>query len=290
MSLAKKAIRTMLAPLRGLGLRRFSIVRRALGALKENITTAHGHIMYLDPSDFAVSEEISTGGYEAGEVEIVRALVRASDTVLDVGANIGYFTILCSSIAKDGRVYSFEPSQQTFSFLKRNIESNHFANAQAHQIAIGDREGEAMLYINQFNKGDNRLYDSFGATGVNVRIRTLDSVLPPGTRVDLIKMDIQGYETHALRGAQRVLSESPDVIMLIEFWPKGLARAGSSAGELLTRLRSEGFTWALIDEDAPTARRILDTDLVAKYPPQHDAYGNLLCWKNRQPPASVLRP
>jgi FkbM family methyltransferase len=284
---AHKIINIVLRPLKGLGLRRFSIVRKILGFLKQNTAVVRGHKIYLNPSDFAVSEEISAGGYESMEMSIILKLVRETDTVVDLGANIGYFTVLFCDVARAGTVYAFEPSHETFGYLKKNIESNGFHNASLHETAIGDRDGEAQLFINEYNKGDNRVYPSFGAQGVSIRMSTLDSIIPTHTKVDFIKMDIQGFEVHALKGMQRTLRENHDLYMLVECWPKGLKRAGNSALELIGEIESLGFSWCMIDDEKNELRAVSKEHIVEKFPADKDDYANLLCWRGRALPDSL---
>ncbi|MDP3645460.1 MAG: FkbM family methyltransferase [bacterium] len=243
-------------------------------------------MIYLDPADFAVSEEISAGGYEADEVELVTRLIRPTDTVIDIGANIGYFTVLFCDVAREGTVHSFEPSPKTCSFLRKNIESNGFKNAHVYEMAVGDRDGHAQIFINEYNKGDNRLYPSFGAKGVDIRVAMLDSVIPPDTKVDFIKMDTQGYEVYALRGMRRVVRDSPDLRMIVECWPKGLKKAGSSIEEFFSELENAGFSWRIID--GGELRTVSKEAFIAKFPTEKDDYANLLCWRGKKLPHSVV--
>ena len=286
--LAHKILHTMLRPLRGLGLRRFSIVRRALGAIKQNTAVVHGHKIYLDPADFAVSEEVSSGEYEPVETAVIKKLIRPTDTIIDLGANIGCFTILFCDLVPDGHVYAFEPSPRTFDFLQKNIQSNGFKNADLQKIAVGDHDGDAQLFINEYNKGDNRVYQSFGIPGITIRMSTLDSALPSGTKVDMIKMDIQGFEVRALRGMQRVLRENHALYIIAEWWPKGLRRAGNSADEFLTLIESLGFSWCMIDDEKKELRTISREKLIERFPPEKDDYVNLLCWRGKALPDSML--
>ncbi len=285
--IAHKILFTLLRPLRGLGLRRFSIVRKILGSLKENIAIVRGHTMYLDPADFAVSEEISKGDYESSEVSVVTKLIKPTDTILDLGANIGYFTMLFSDLASSGNVHAFEPSPRTFGFLQKNISANGMKNVVLHETAVGEHDGEADLYINEYNRGDNRVYPSFNAKGVRIRMSKVDSIIPSNTKVDMIKIDIQGFEVHALRGMERVLRENPALYMLVECWPKGLQKAGSSVEALFSVLESEGFSWCFIDDEKQALRRVEKEEIVKKFPADQDAYANLLCWKGKALPESI---
>ena len=282
-------VETALRPLRGLGFRKFAFVRWVLGALKPRRAIVRGRTMFLDPTDFVVSEEISRGEYEQMETNTILKLVQPSDTIIDLGANIGYYTILFCDAARAGRVHAFEPAPQTFGFLQKNIQWNGLKNASLYQIAIGERDGEAELFINGFNKGDNRLYESFGTKGVPVRVSKLDSVIPPGTKVDLIKMDIQGFEVHALRGMQRILHENHDLYIVAECYPKGLRRTGTPVEDFFALLEDNGFSWCMMDDETGELRALSKEKFIERFPSNTDAYANLLLWRGKRLPKEIRR-
>jgi FkbM family methyltransferase len=138
-------------------------------------------------------------------------------------------------------VYAFEPAPETFALLKKNIAANNCTNVEPYECALSDSSGTTFLWLNEENHGDNRLV---AEGSLAVAIRRLDDVIPPGTRVDFIKIDTQGAETKVLRGAKRVLDESLGLKMLIEYWPYGLAQGGSSGEELLSVLEKHDFAFA----------------------------------------------
>lgn len=279
----QKVILRALAPLRGLGLRKYALVRGVLGALKPNQAVVLGQPFYLDPTDFSVSKEISDGDYEALEIETAKNMIRRADTIVDIGANIGYFTVHFCEWAPLGHVYAFEPNAPTFAILKKNVETRRFKNVSLYQAGLDTEEGSGTLYVNQYNKGDNRAYPSFGAEGIGIKMTTLDAVIPVGKVVDLIKIDIQGYEVRALFGMKRVLSESPNLKMLVECSPKLLRRAGSSAEEFFSLLEENDMSWNMFDNASHHLVAISKQEYIDRFPAEKDDYGNLLCWKGGMP-------
>ena len=115
---------------------------------------------------------------------------------------------------------------------------------QLNPVAVSDQTGESVLYVSDDLNVDHRAYPTEGEPRRTVSIQStrLDDYFGPGERVDLIKLDIQGYELHALRGAERVLADNPNVKLLLEFWPYGLSKAGTSAQSLISYLKESGFS------------------------------------------------
>ena len=132
--------------------------------------------------------------------------------------------------------------------MQKTVESNAARNRQAHVIvsdlAASDHRGTVTLYRNPQNKGDNRIYpDPLLQEARVVPTDTLDNI----TRrhgietVQFLKIDVQGAEAKVLGGAQRLLRNSADCVLMTEFWPYGLSSAGSDALGYLESLRELGF-------------------------------------------------
>ena len=98
-----------------------------------------------------------------------------------------------------------------------------------------------MLYVSNKLNVDHRAYatEGNGRRALQIEMVALDDYFKPGQRVDLLKLDIQGYELHALQGAKRIVTENREIKLLLEFWPYGLKQAGVNWGELIEML--EGF-------------------------------------------------
>jgi hypothetical protein len=109
---------------------------------------------------------------------------------------------------------------------------------------VGECSGKSKLYVSDKLNVDHRTYATEGdfRCAVPIDIVALDDYFKPGQRVDLIKMDIQGYELHALRGTNRVLADNPAAKLLLEFWPYGLEQAGANWLELIDTLRLKNMS------------------------------------------------
>jgi len=184
---------------------------------------------------------------DRAERQLLKKILFRGAVTVDVGANIGiYSEFLSRCVGPTGLVHSFEPSPENFRLL--STATRHLSNVRLTQAAVGERSGKCKLYISDKLNVDHRAYKADGDSRrtIPAEMVALDDYFEPGQRVDLIKMDIQGYELHALRGAQRVLQENPDINLLLEFWPAGLAQAGVSWEGLVGTLEGLNMDLTLV--------------------------------------------
>jgi len=179
---------------------------------------------------------------DRAERQLLKRTLSAGDVVVDAGANIGiYSQFLSHRVGRTGVVHSFEPSPENFRRLQS--ATRKLANVRLSQAAVGERSGQSKLYLSAKLNVDHRTYTTGGDLrhAIPIEMVALDDYFEPGQRVDLIKLDIQGYELNALRGTNRVLQENPDIQLLFEFWPYGLKQAGATWVELIDALRAENM-------------------------------------------------
>lgn len=245
-----------------------------------------GHRMVLhDPARdrFIAPSLLRAGCFEPFQTELVVNEVRPGDTALDLGAHVGYYTLLLARlVGPRGQVVAFEPDPDNFALLRRNVELNGYGNVELVNAAVSDRPGRCRLFRSADNAGDHRLHDSPGEPrpGVEVGVVTADDVLRGrADGVDFVKVDVQGSEGAALDGMAGVLARSPRVKMMVEFWPAGLARSGYGADRLSGRLASLGFRLYEVDEAALIVRRADPRELIARFPASGEGFTNLLCVK-----------
>lgn len=176
------------------------------------------------------------------ERKFLRRTLSPGDVAVDVGANIGIYTQLLSRwVGPTGLVHSFEPSPENFGRLKS--ATRKLGNVRLSHAAVGESSRRTTLYVSDKLNVDHRAYLPEGNSRhtVPIEMMALDDYFEPGQRVDLIKMDIQGYELHALRGASRVLADNPSANLLLEFWPYGLKQAGANWNDLIATLKSKNM-------------------------------------------------
>jgi len=209
--------------------------------------------------------------WEAFETVVVRALLATGETFIDLGANIGWYTIVgCLTVGRKGRVYAFEPDPKNFALLRQNVALNRLRRATLVPRAVSDRRGEALLHLSPENMGDHRLYDSKdGRAAVRVQVTSLDAYFGAITRsrvaVSLIKIDTQGSEARILTGFQRLHCRNAGrIALIVEFCPYGLTTSGSAPAQLLNCLRGLACDCFLIDELSCSLRAITPDVLAAR--------------------------
>ncbi|MGH7982090.1 MAG: FkbM family methyltransferase [Candidatus Udaeobacter sp.] len=186
----------------------------------------------------------------------MKRVLSVRDVVVDAGANIGvYSQFLARCVGATGIVHSFEPSPENFKHLQS--ATRKLANVRLSQAALGECSRRSRLYLSDKLNVDHRTYatEEDSRRTVPIDIIALDDYFKPGQRVDLIKMDIQGYELHALRGANRVLADNPSAKVLLEFWPYGLKQAGANWIELIATLESKNMAVHRITKRGPVPLR-----------------------------------
>lgn len=177
------------------------------------------------------------------ERQLLRQILIPGNVAVDAGANIGiYSQFLARCVGPAGVVYSFEPAPENFERLR--AAARGFPNMHILQAAVGERSGKAELYLSDTLNVDHRTYvtHNFARRALQIEMVALDDYFSTDQRVDLIKMDIQGYELHALRGAGRVLADNPAAKLLLELWPYGLKQAGTNWVELIDALTRKNMT------------------------------------------------
>jgi FkbM family methyltransferase len=176
------------------------------------------------------------------ERQVLRRRVSTGMQVVDIGANLGLYSLLLAQLAgPEGRVFAFEPEPSLFRVLRHNCRRSGLTNLRLFNQALGDRAGRVGFYRSVFNSGDNRLGGlGWKGEGVEVEMVRLDDALPV-RRIDFIKMDVQGYEMRVLRGMEEVMRASPGLEIYFEFWPAGLRAAGTDPEEVFAHLHDRGF-------------------------------------------------
>jgi FkbM family methyltransferase len=219
------------------------------------------------------------GVWEPFETELVKGLIRPGDVVLDVGANIGYYTLLFSRlIGERGFVFAFEPDPANFQLLGRNLEINGSKNVSAVPLAVGDKDGPGRLFLCGDNPGDHRMHDGGeGRPAVAVQCVSLDEYFRRHTGLfNFLKIDVQGSEWAVFQGMRNLLAKHDRFKAITEFWPFGLSRCGVAAADYLGLLRDLGFSLFEVNEDTARVTPADPAALLDRFPVETQTFTNLL--------------
>lgn len=198
--------------------------------------------------------------FEPEEVALLRRLIRPGDVVVDVGANIGFYSLLFSRlVGEGGRVHAFEPSRDNWDLLLKNIRLNSLTNVISNRAALSDRAGKSTLYVNK-ESGLNSLGKTHRGEVSHVEevpCTTLDDYLASEkiSKVNLLKIDVEGYDGHVLRGARELLDREKDLAICCELAELNFAPLGFSVDDVIRWMAERGFdAWEIRRSDGSLAR------------------------------------
>ena len=246
--------------------------------IRKKVWNIEGITMYLDAHESGAMraifrDYIKLKGKEALTTQLFKDKVKIGDTVVDVGANLGYYSLVAARlVGGSGEVYAFEPAPANYNVLIKNISLNSHANIIAINKAVSDVNGNAELYLSGSDVGAHTLRSQHNhpqfklktnGESIKVKTTTLDTVLGD-TVVNVIKMDCEGAEMLAMRGADKIIRANPHIKIFSEFFPKAVAEMGCSPRDYLGMIKGYGFNITVIDELRLPSYKVIRMDDVDK--------------------------
>jgi len=222
-----------------------------------------GHEMHI-PADDACFYEYTLGDYESAKTEVFVKSLHTGDVAIDVGAHIGYYTLLAArQVGENGRVFAFEPDLDNYDLLVKNIKLNNYENVVPIKKAVSNKTASTQLFLASSSTHSLfRAPTSEPARSIVVESVSLDdffSRCPSSvtSRIRLIKMDIEGAEMLALLGMAQLIKGTP-LTMITEVARHQIINSGFEPAEFLSKLVEYGFELTVIGEKAYSTSAIID--------------------------------
>ena len=292
--LLPEKLREELAITRGLatqyGTRAYmAFAMKKLGFNVASVQLSHG-TFHVDLRDIGVGfPTYLQRQYEPKETQFLNSVVTKNAVVFDIGTNVGIMLgVLSRLVGEKGQVIGFEPDSYNYTLALRNMARNQLSNSKVLNVALGDKEGTLHVFQSPTNFGDHRVYQADSrAVGHEIPVRRVDDLVEKGElpRPNFIKMDVQGYEVHVLKGMLDLLRSSTNLTLLMEYWPHGIKQAGEDPLFIKTIMSDLGFHGFLIQDDMtlmPLDWTVLERDLLLAND-LDNAYTNLVFKKNPLP-------
>ena len=240
---------------------RWDFVKRTRGHLLKEIEPGVKMKLY---GDSLLCEMLLFQDFEQETRAFLKAFLRPGDIFLDVGANVGFFTLLAARhVGGSGKLHAFEPVRKTHVRLIENVRLNGLTNVACHRVAFSDTVGEATITV----AGDG--FDAWNSLGKPymggvvgtevVATTTLDEFVERHSltgKISAIKIDVEGWESRVLTGANRTLSRDDAPLLIVEFAEQAATLAGSSCNELHRVLNALGYEVMTFDRRASILTRL----------------------------------
>ena len=191
-------------------------------------------------------EILNFGSYEPEETEVIRRIAKDMNTMLDIGANIGWYSLLAKKINPNSSIHSFEPIPTTFDKLKYNCSLNDCSSINCHNYGFSAAPGSFPFYFYPEGGVNASLQNLSGRDDVFIvecQLRVLDSVLEwlePDSEVDFIKCDVEGNELFVMQGGMALISHHKPILFL-ELLRKWSAKFGYHPNEVISLLEEIGY-------------------------------------------------
>lgn len=259
-------------------------VRAQRSAVHANVEGVGEFPLFLNPEDKGVSSFIlKRRTWEPNETYWMVRSVGSGDVFVDVGANIGFYTVLaCKLVGDEGHVYAFDPDPVAFEILRRNVLLNGCDNVTLEQKAASNEPGEIELFLAKQNKGDHRIFQAEDEERESIAIEAVrldDYFAGMENEIDFIKVDAQGADGAIIEGLERVLETNDHVRLALEFAPWHLGQFGHSSADLLAFLEELDFRFFDIGVDVSplgTFGAVESSTLLEVFPPTRETgYSNL---------------
>lgn len=268
-SFYRKTIKSMS---RGYGFGKHKPVRKILRVfeyfLKSDFAEVQGNKMFLGKGD---QWNISIDGvWGKLDTETIKNSIKTGDVVVDLGANIGYYTLIAAKLVGDkGKVFAFEPEPRNFEILKKNVEINGYHNVILEQKAVSDINEKINLYLSK-GIGTHSIKSNKNANmepiqTESVRLDDYFSDLNLTDKINFIKMDIEGAEFRALNGMNIILRQSKHLKIFTEFERDLIIESGTEPKDMLELLFNNGFKMLYVDDEKNclvpiSIEKLLNTD------------------------------
>jgi FkbM family methyltransferase len=205
--------------------------------------TKQGGLMWLKTENYIDKCIIETGFFEKDLTEVAKKLVKPGDCILDVGANIGYYSLIFSRLTgTTGKVICFEPTDFYGKVLRSNIEVNKYTNLEIVKVGLSNKEEEINIHIGGSTASIHNPGNFLNESVENIHVTTLDNFIEshPLNKIDLIKLDVDGHEPIFFEGAWKTIEKFNPIIMM-EVSHMHYLEAGYPVWEFYESLVSKGY-------------------------------------------------
>ena len=228
--------RKLAASLYGTGISKIPLVKNIHGAISKHTTpefiTIFGYKMFLDKTN--MEEYCVVFDSETEMTRILQKWIKKGDTVIDVGANIGFYTLLFRNLVGDtGKVIAFEPEPKNFALLKKTISVNKFENIDIYQKGVGRKNMKLKMLLSD-KIGEHNISDD---GDIEIDCVRLDDHF---NFADFIKLDVEGYEIEVIKGMPNLLNQQ--LTLMSEFYLKLLIKY-SDPVEFFKILKNNSFSF-----------------------------------------------